>query len=215
MPPSKQSKRRMDVEGTDDMHSIIHLLARHGVNWDGPDVRLPYVNAAGSVEKALDALKAAPLSFERYGIVVDADLSLGDRWAQIHDRLRQHGIDCPKEPDPAGTIVKGLRPQWRIGIWLMPDNRKSGILEDFLASLVPLSDPCWAYAQVATNAARNEHKAPLELKDTSKGYLYTWLAWQKKPGLPFGTALNAGMFAHDCAEALSFSGWFNRLFLED
>jgi hypothetical protein len=215
MPPHPQSKRRLDVEGTDDKFSIINLLVHHGVNWDGPDIRLPYVNAAGSVEKALDALKAAPLGFERYGIVVDADSALTDRWAQICDRLRQHNIACPKVPDPSGTIVTGLRPAWRLGIWLMPDNSNAGILEDFLAKLVPAGDPCWTYAQEATSTARDNHHAPLELKDTSKGSLYTWLAWQKKPGLPFGTALNAGMLAHDSPDALRFVAWFHRLFFQD
>ena len=215
MPPSLDSKRRLDVEGTDDKFSVINLLTRHGVKWDGPDIRLPYVNPTGSVEKAVDALKAAPLSFERYGIVVDADTILEDRWAQIHDRLRQHGLDCPKQPNPSGTILTGLRPEWRLGIWLMPDNQNSGILEDFLAKLVPINDACWPYAQEATKIAQSKHGASLETKDLSKGSLYTWLAWQKKPGLPFGTALSAGMFNQDSQEALNFVRWFKRLFFED
>ena len=47
-----------------------------------------------------------------------------------------------------------------------------------------------------------------------KGVLYTWLAWRDQPGLPFGTALTARIFAHDSAAALAFVGWFKKLFFE-
>ncbi len=43
----------------------------------------------------------------------------------------------------------------RIGIWMMPDNHRSGTLEDFLLSLVP-QEPIWDWAQEAATIARQK-----------------------------------------------------------
>lgn len=45
-------------------------------------------------------------------------------------------------------------------------------------------------------------------------HLHTWLAWQERPGIPFGTALEAQVFRHDTEDALRFISWFNRLFVD-
>jgi hypothetical protein len=107
--------------------------------------------------------------------------------------------------------MKGRGKQQRVGVWLMPDNREPGILEHFLAKLIPDGDGCWPHAEAATARAR-ELGAPLAAKDAMKGILYTWLAWREEPGLPFGTALTARVLRHDSAEALAFVAWFNKLF---
>jgi hypothetical protein len=95
----------------------------------------------------------------------------------------------------------------------MPDNREPGILEDFLAKLVPEGDTCWLHAQQSTTRAR-ELGAPLAGKDLSKGTIHAWLSWQEQPGLPFGQALTRRVLRHDSPDALDFVAWFRRLFVE-
>ena len=143
------------------------------------------------------------------GIGVDADAPLADRWRAVRDRLTGVGLEVPIEPAPDGTIISGTRPHARIGIWLMPDNRTAGRLEDFLARLIPASDACWSLAQDATRAAQGQG---CRVADHLKSSIHTWLAWQDTPGLSFGTALRAELFRHDSAEALAFVRWFGRLF---
>ena len=213
MPPRPTSKLRLTVEGSDDKHSVIHLLKRHGVDWDADSPAVPYVEPAGSVDNVLASLEPGARTFARFGIVVDADTAPVQRWEQIRDRLLSLGIAAPKEVRPGGTIVPGLRSGNRIGVWIMPDNREPGILEDFLAKLVPAEDACWAHAGQSTDQARSLG-APLAEKDRSKGILYAWLAWRDHPGLPFGTALTARVLGHDSADALQFAAWFRRLFFE-
>ncbi len=96
----------------------------------------------------------------------------------------------------------------------MPDNTVPGILENFLAKLVPSTSSCWSYAQMAVQQACDQYQAPLESKDIAKGEIFTWLAWQKEPGLPFGTAIKAAVFGHDSPEAQRFVDWFKRLFID-
>ncbi len=60
-------------------------------------------------------------------------------------RERHPGMGAmPKGPASAGTIVQGVP---RIGIWLMPNNKTAGELEDFVAALIPGDDPVWPRSQ--------------------------------------------------------------------
>lgn len=214
MPPPKNSPYRLVVEGDDDLHTITNLLIRHGYDWDDSSKVRPYVENSGGITKLLDSLSVTLKStHERIGIVVDANSSLPDRWAQLRARSKNAGLELPGSPHPEGTIVSGLRPGSRLGVWLMPDNSSPGTLEGFLSKLVLADDPCWPYAdEAAAEARRRGAKCPE--KDHLKSQLHTWLAWQEESGLPFGTALRARVFQHDTDDALRFVSWFRRLFVD-
>jgi hypothetical protein len=212
MPPRPESPYRLLVEGSDDLHSILHLLIRHGFDWDDETIARPYVDATGSVEKLLRTLPVAlKSSYARIGVVVDANSRLPNRWVQLQASARNAGVELPDTPDPDGTIVEGFRPGSRVGFWLMPDNSDPGTLESFLSRLIPEGDPVWPYADEVAGAAR-ERGARCREKDHLKSALHSWLAWQEDPGLPFGTALRAQIFQHDTPDALRFVSWFRRLF---
>jgi hypothetical protein len=205
---------RLLVEGTDDQWSVINLMARHGIDWDAQAPPLPHVENSKGVHNVLGAIGVAVKTYERLGFIIDADIDRLNRWTQIRDRLRAHGASAPDHPDTNGTVIGGIKSSTsRIGVWLMPDNSNPGLLEHFLAQLVPSGDPCWQRAGEITSEAR-QLGAPLAEKDEPKGVIYTWLAWQKEPGLPFGTALKAKVLSHDSVEALRFVAWFKRLFLQ-
>ena len=99
----------------------------------------------------------------------------------------------------------------RVGVWLMPDNQRSGALEDFLADLVDCGDQLLPHAREATNDARTLG-ADFRKRDTQKAMVHAWLAWQRDPGCPYGTAIRAHYFRHDTAVADSFVNWFQRLY---
>jgi hypothetical protein len=201
---------RLIVEGPDDQHSIIHLTARHGWDWDNPKPHYPYIEDARGVDPALKALPVAALSCTRVGIVLDADDTPDNRWKSVSDRLAGTAFRLPEQPDPAGTVVEANGGK-RLGVWLMPDNLSRGKLEDFLAILVPPSDPCWPWSEESTERAKNLGAA-FKDSDFVKARIYTWLAWQEKPGLTFGTAIKAATFAHDAELACRFVAWMERLF---
>ena len=212
MPPAKSSPFRLFVEGKDDLHSITELLQRHGYDWNNNEFA-PFVYDSGGIEPLFEALPAALKTLVRVGVVIDADLSASNRWARIETILEASGIAPPPGPDQQGVILSLSGPTRleRIGIWIMPDNRAAGVLEDFLQRLVPAGDSCWQHADASTSQAR-ALGAPLRPNDHMKGAIHAWLAWQKSPGQPFGTALNAGILSHDSSEALDFVDWFKRLF---
>jgi hypothetical protein len=214
MPPTRKSPHRLLVEGVDDLHSVIHLLKRHAYDWDNAEIVRPFVHDAGGIDELLEELPVTLKGpYDRIGILVDANGSSQNRWAQIRDRAMQAGLDLPKNPAPQGIVVQGLRPDSRIGVWMMPDNSSPGRLEDFLHKLVPESDAVWTWADEVVQEARNRG-ARCKEGDHLKSRLHTWLAWQERPGIPFGTALEAQVFRHDTEEALRFVAWFNRLFVD-
>lgn len=216
MPPKKANNPYLLlVEGNDDSAVIRHLLLRHGYDWEDAGRLRPYVQAFDGVEKLLAALPQELKSsgVQRLGVVVDVDAQPGGRWQALCDRVAQAGVALPAQPDPDGTRVAGRLPGTELGLWLMPDNRTSGTLEHFVETLVPAADPCWSDAQHSARQAQARYgeKGCAEV-DLQKSGLYTWLAWQREPGRPFGTALTAHFLGHDSPQALAFVGWFQRLF---
>ena len=45
-----------------------------------------------------------------------------------------------------------------------------------------------------------------------KATIYTWLAWQETPGLPFGTALEAKYLNHNKEYLKPFLNWIGKTF---
>jgi hypothetical protein len=213
-PPRDDSPYRLIVEGPDDQWSIINLLRRHGYDWDDSRILRPFVQAAGGIDELLRpaGLSAAIKTCAKLGIVIDADLSASDRWSRTRTLFKQLGIPIPPIPDPAGVLVEhGKDGGKTLGIWMMPDNANPGILENFIAKLIPVDDGVREHADSSTRTAC-DLGAPLAHKDHMKGMVHAWLAWQNDPGMPFGSALNAKVLRHDSKEALAFVAWFQRLF---
>ncbi len=209
--PLKSSPYRLLVEGPDDQWSVINLLTRHSYAWDDSSVVRPYVHPTGGINPLLDSLPVALKTYERLGLVVDADLSIGNRWVSVRTRLVDLGFAVPDAPLAGGLVVERTSDGKRVGVWLMPDNVSPGILEDFLAKLIPAGDPSWSHAGLSTTTARGLG-APLQAKDQAKGAIHAWLAWREDPGQPFGTAITAHVLGHDSPEALLFVAWFRRMF---
>jgi hypothetical protein len=209
MSTNARSPHRLVVEGIDDQYSIINLLTRHGYNWDATGS--PFVHKAEGIDKLLESLAVALKTYERLGVVVDADVDLAARWEQIRGRIRAAGIDLPDLPPEGGLVVRREQRPTRVGVWLMPNNQTTGMLEDFLATLLPAADPCWPHAVESTGRAI-ALGAPLQPIHRAKGELHAWLAWQADPGMPFGQAITARVLSHDSPEALRFVAWFLELF---
>lgn len=131
------------VEGKDDEHVFYSLLGHHLI----PECFS--IKNAESIEKLLDRLEVELMQSDlgRLGIVVDADIDLVARWESLRNRLIKSGYSTvPLVPDPSGTIIEEEgRPV--VGIWLMPDNKLPGMLENFVSFLIPPNDLLWPMAE--------------------------------------------------------------------
>ena len=208
------------VEGKDDTHAIVHLLLRHGVDCESIPVRIKSVRGDGDEPSGADRLLAEmetdvlASTGRSIGFVLDADEVPGDRWNAVSGRLKPVGLTLPDEIPPEGFVDDASTIQARVGVWLMPDNRRSGALEEFLRDLVESEDPLLPIADTSTRHAK-EQGARFPDSDRRKAVLHAWLAWQERPGLPYGTAIRARYFGHDSAAALAFVAWFRRVFYRE
>ena len=211
-----EERSQLWVEGSDDDHTVRHLLIRHGINYDHKPwpPRVPYIRQAGDKDKLLRdvRLNVSASTGRAVGFVLDADSSLQDRWRAMLSRLRGVGVEVPEDIPPDGFVGESQTYGTRVGVWLMPDNRQEGTLEDFLRTLVKEEDKLLPYAQESTIQAKKRHGADYRNVDEQKAILHAWLAWQEVPGLPYGTAIRARYFRQDSPVAEQFVSWFHRVF---
>lgn len=217
-----QKRAHLYVEGRDDMFAVLGLLERHGVDCLD-ESRLFDVHTSKGLKQSDTESVGALLDGMDYairqsrgrptGFVFDADQDVSSRWQAIADRLRPMGFDCPLQPVSDGVIcnAKIQVADFKVGVWLMPNNSDKGMLEDFLHDLIGEGDKLLPIAKDATKTAIKTDPRFAEVHEP-KAIIHTWLAWQKNPGLPFGTAITAHYFRHDTEVAIAFVKWFRNLF---
>ena len=198
------------VEGKNDLHVMLSLCAHHNL----PET-FEILDKEG-VENVLETLEAeiAGQSKQRVGIIVDADTDLKARWAAISSILAKWGYLPPDVPDENGTILPHDRKP-TVGVWLMPDNRLPGELEDFIAFPVPdkQGDSLWNHAAKAL-AILPDSPERFPDQDRSKAHIHTWLAWQREPGKPLGLAITARYLDANGPNAQRLMGWLKNLFVQ-
>ncbi|MBW7866069.1 MAG: hypothetical protein H3C30_16855 [Candidatus Hydrogenedentes bacterium] len=198
------------VEGVDDEHVLKHVCGTRRLQ------KLDEIKSQEGVDQLLEnfPVRLKESDLEAVGVVIDADTDLAARWQALHDRLVQAGYqDVPTDPDPTGTILEpppnALLP--RVGVWIMPDNKTNGILEDFLRFLVPDGSRLFEHAESSVDAIP-EGERRFEDAAKPKALIHTWLSWQKEPGKPLGTAITARYLDSGVAQVDTLVNWLNRLF---
>ncbi len=205
-------KKILLVEGNDDEYVLRHLCRSRDVGL------IDEIRSHGGVEELLRSIPVY-LNFsgegDIVGIVIDADTDLAKRWRSLRDRLTNLGYPSVREdPDPQGTVLEPpadkLLP--RVGIWIMPDNRTAGMLEDFLLFLVPPDSRLYGHVQASVNSIPEGEQCFKET-DKSKALIHTWLAWQEKPGRPLGTAVTARFLDPNVTQVDILVAWLRRLYV--
>jgi hypothetical protein len=225
------------VEGTSDAHVLLNLLQiNFGSKEDEKVKRVPnkfrieirnielVIKAKIGVLKLLDDLdeELDSSDLKTLGIVLDADAEVDSsalqadvlaplkaRWESIVNRLVGLGYSAslfPSVPNADGTIIEQASLP-KVGIWLMPDNKSTGMIEDFLKPN-PENDPRWILAQKCVEEAR-QYLANIPI---NKAKIYTWLAWQAKSGLPLGQAISNAFIKSDAPDTKVFADWIKKLF---
>lgn len=211
------------LEGPDDLFVLIHLLQRHQIVCNDPEKPDEFeadtisIEVCGGFDGARETMVAQLKIMagenrpQWLGIIVDADADPQARWRSFQAALTDaHYAHIPANPDPEGTIID--QPDLpRVGIWLMPDNRVDGSLEDFIRFLVPRDDTLWPHAEDAVRRLPDDPRK-FAKKDEQKALIHTWLAWQKEPGRPMGQAIMKKYLDSHSPHALQLIAWIKKLF---
>jgi hypothetical protein len=212
----EQNPNRLLVEGDEDTRVIPQLIEANGIPWgERRGEWIVEIKAADGVANLLRPGKIktelADRTVKRLGILLDANDHPAERWQSLRNECGQVSLELPETPPGEGTIVRTADSK-SLGIWLMPDNQSRGMLETFLAHLVPDGlGELWAYAREAVAEARSRAAA---YRDThrDKAAIHTWLAWQDPPGCQLHHAVLQRILDPRSPLARPFVDWFRRLY---
>lgn len=193
------------VEGSDDVQVVRQL-----VDHNSPHMRFEIWQRQGID----NLLRAIPLQYlvqgrVALGILVDADDNLQFRWNDVAHALGIAGIDLPPEPEAGGTVIPGIP---RLGIWVMPDNKSAGELEDFIYRMIPQPDPIWPKAErFIDDISADDRKFPEHKSLRAK--VHAWMATRSRPR-PMWSGIEGGDLALE-DNSTAFLNWLRRLFGDD
>ncbi len=203
------------VEGKDDQAVIAELMKAIGFNV-GTDKDLVWIKDCKGYENLakIDRISTEILAtgLTTLGIVIDADEKPKSRWQSIRDACLLSIPDLPKALPEDGLIWQAPN-DIRFGVWMMPDNKMRGMLETFLADIIPEQDQVlWEFAKESVQEAklRGSKVTPNHI---DKANIYTWLAWQEPSGLQISTAVKKRtVFDKTHPNAQKFVKWFKDLY---
>lgn len=196
-------------------------MEANGVDWPkkNPPVKIEDCKGYENLANPFEIRAYLKSGITHLGIVVDADDDITARWQSLRNAcsLAITNTDFPESLPKTGLLYtvdnKNISQNpIRFGIWIMPDNRMRGMLETFLAYLIPdESDELWTFAKQSAQTAK-EHNAPFIDVQTDKANIYTWLAWQKPPGRQLHDALKQRILDPEHPTAQAFVHWFKLLY---
>jgi hypothetical protein len=201
------------VEGKDELRVLPELLELAGIPW--PKGTEPvHIEEQDGIANILapafieTALKASGVTV--VGIVVDANGDPTSRWEQVRARLAAIRPGFPAEL-PATGVIHEVADKPRVGVWLMPDNVRAGMLETLLLGLRAGDPVLHDHARDATSRARTLG-APYRDTHREKAELHAWLAWQDPPGQQLHDAVHAHALPPAPPATDAFVAWFRQLF---
>ncbi len=191
------------MEGVDDKHVVAHLCKQANSTQNFVIEEKEGVN---NLIKSLP-VEMAVASRKALGVIVDANNDLVGRWQAVRSRLQSRGIALPSAPVAEGLVVDS---EPKVGVWLMPDNSSPGQIEDFVAAMIPESDPVWSHAQSFVNNLPDQHRP----QPAIKAMVHTWLAVCAGAS-KMGSAIGSGHFDISMPVASLFLDWLVRLYSKD
>lgn len=203
------------VEGKQDLRVIPELIEANGIPWGTKKNPIVFIRDYDGYPNLVDSdvlqaeFQASGLS--SLGIVIDADENASQRWTSLRNAASRLIPDLPISLPENGLIhntAKGVA----FGVWIMPDNNTSGMLETFLSYLI--KDDCldiWNLAKTSAFAAQ-ESGAAFSDAHKIKAEIYTWLAWQDPPGRQLHQAVMERILDPSHKSGVSFIKWFRDLY---
>lgn len=204
------------VEGKDDAYVTAALLEIHKL----PD-RCFCIQDCKSASKLLSEINELFRSATKtkiVGIVLDADENIASRWEQITDKLKKvsSNYKIPENINAKGTIIEAINSDEeefpKVGIWIMPNNEKEGMLEDFLMEIAKNTDGI-NYAKNCVEEAKGKGLTSFKDVHKSKAIVHTYLAWHDEPGFTLGQAITKKKgFNPNISLVQDFIDWLGNLF---
>lgn len=192
--------------------SVVDVFPPKNIN---PSTGNGWSNLVSNLPMLLNKIKAGDI--DKLGIVLDADYppdnngGFSKRRQLVTDELIKFGYNVPMPPKKnSGEIFEHPDGLPSVGLWIMPNHQSDGMLEGFIENMV--SDA--TQISLLNHAEQSINTLPTTLFDKklhqTKAKVFTWRAWQKRPGIPLNKALLDGLL--DRTKAGNFEDWLIRVF---
>jgi hypothetical protein len=199
--------KKLLVEGNDDQHVIWALCEKFKIS-ETFDV----IDCEG-----IDNLfEQVPIRFKQsevntMGIIIDADAAIKDRWSSIINLLTKQNFTLPQELPSEGLILSNIN-NFKVGVWIMPNNDLNGMLEDFISFLVPSDDKLIPIVNSTLDNIEKQQLNKYSISHKSKAVVHSWLSWQEDPGTPMGLAITKRYLTTEVKICSNLINWLNELF---
>ncbi|MCX8020702.1 MAG: hypothetical protein N2747_09440 [Chitinophagaceae bacterium] len=197
------------VEGNDEFHLISSICNRMSIQ---ENFQIIDCKGFNNVKKNIPLIYKGS-GVKRIGIVIDANSNFTERIQFVKTILKNLEFNTDTSETKHGFIFKHtFDEEKRAGFWIMPDNKQDGKLEDFIRFLVPDDDQLMPYVDKALSEIEIKGLNKYKPKDKIEAQIHTWLAWQEKPGLPFGLAIASKFLSTESPLCNQFVSWIKNLF---
>ncbi len=194
------------LEGSSDCHIIKKFCKNNDI-----ELNFGFCNCE-SDSKVLPQLNALLLKGQTkiVGIILDADNDIGDRYQKIKEsKVGKFYKKLPISMPKSGLIhVEDGLP--KLGIWIMPNNRDSGALEDFYLKLATNINTKFINGLI--NQAKSKNLTSFKPQHRKKAIMHTYFAWQDTPGMPLHSSINKIALDNEAGIADKFKSWLIELF---
>ncbi len=213
---SSDKSKQLIVEGHQDKRVIPYLIEANGIPWpkDGEPVEITAYGGDGFIDRYRISARLKEKRLTHLGLMVDADEDSSARWRSIRDACLPSIPEIPEQIPETGLIFN-TKDGKKFGVWIIPDNQTRGMLETFLAYMVPDgNEPLWQYAQEVVIEAKKRGISDELFIDShfDKARIYSWLAWQKPPGRQLHQAVQETILDPQHPNAQIFVDWFKNLY---
>ena len=217
-----ESESLLLVEGVNDCHAI------HQIMWlVHKQEPLFGIHECGNDDGALDSLSARLVTTEPrqkiLGLVLDSDIAGLTEAEVIQARLNQlvsrinPFYKLPSVFPEAGMILMPRQERAdaarlpKLGVWLMPNNKAYGMLEDLLSA--SLRENEFKYTETVVRKAKIDQIATYRDTHLAKAIIRSFMAWQDPPDIQYiGQAIRNGTFTNLVSECDVFVHWLEGLF---
>jgi hypothetical protein len=200
--------RKLLVEGNDDQHVIWALCEKFNIS------EVFDIIDCGGINNLYESI---PIRFKQaniktIGIIIDADINLSDRWKSVKNLLSNQGFGVPDNLPDEGLILSNRNV--KVGVWIMPNNNITGMLEDFISFLVPQNDKLLPIVDDTLDIIESKRLNKYLPTHRSKARIHSWLSWQEEPGTPLGLSITKRYLTTDQECCNLLINWLQKLFIE-
>ncbi|SMN01775.1 hypothetical protein SPONN_29 [uncultured Candidatus Thioglobus sp.] len=193
------------LEGNDDCNIIKFFCQNNEIT-----TNFGFCNCKtdSQVLSKLNSLLREDNLIEVIGIILDADNNLSERYQQIKDKVS--GFYRLPNSMPKDGLVHKENGVPKLGIWIMPNNKDNGALEEFYLTLA--TDIDTDFIDGVIQQAENKNLTSFKPQHRNKAIMHTYFAWQDSPNSPLHKSINKIALNNDAEVAQKFKSWLERLF---